>query len=718
MKKKAIEKIPYLTLPSVVQKKGARYVTITAFKNIEHERHLFVEVYRNTKSTKEIPVIRIVMTKKDFGNYFPEKNEWTRQKIETDHYYDSTRLLWHTQPEDGSRYYSEAVKKDILFTEKDIERIETMCRKKAWNRERWWENIYYHENDIVTSARRKTEERKWERRQQALEDRIKNTPELPKVRILDIADRIYFSEKHYLYYKKHGSYADITCSKCGGVSSGRWKAGMSYESQFEKRIDEPVERLTGNCPLCGARGEYKCQGKVRSEHSQKIHLFLGQKYKETGMVMRYIEVGKQWVLELTSGEKGPEMHGAYEKISGIEIARAYFEPDKKVQTDYHKHNPYSGEDYWDDCNLYGMANIAINETPVLSETYENMAGTMFQYCAMREYAQNVSRYNPIDYLERYQETPQIEMLVKMNLIGVAKSLVACRYGIVENVHATRPDQFLGIRKERVRQLIERKGDTDLLKTMAIEKRMDANWTAEQLEHITEAKLSGVQIQEATHSMSIQQLLNRIEKYAGCSYGGSCTNSENRIRAVTGLYCDYLHMRNALGYDLNNTVYQQPRDLEQAHNAMVQEANKKEADKRLAEVEIRFMEISKQYRKLRNRYYYEDETYLIRPARSAKEIVSEGRILHHCVGGDNYLGKHNRGETYILMLRFKKTQEAPYITVEIDAESNRILQWYGAHDRKPDEKNMKKWLDNYVEKLKNGTLAAVQESEQQVLLPAM
>ena len=717
MKKKAIEKIPYLTLPRVVQKKDARYVTVTAFKNIEHERHLFVEVYRNTKSTKEIPVIRIVMTKKDFGNYFPEKDEWTRQKIETDHYYNSTRLLWHTQPEDGSRTYQEAERKDILFTEKDLTRIETMCGGRAWRKEKWWENIYFHEDKIVTSARRKTEERKWERRQQALKERMENTPELPEARILDIAERIYFSEKHYLYYKKHGSYADIACSKCGGVSSGRWKDGMSYESQFEKRIDEPVERLTGNCPLCGARGEYKCQGKVKSEYSQKIHFFLGQKYRETGMVMRYFEVGKQWELELTSGEKGPEMHGAYEKISGVEIARAYFEPDKKVQTDYHKHNPYTGEDFWDDCNLYGNANITIKEAPVLSETYENMAGTMFRYSAMWEYAQKVSRFNPIDYLERYQETPQIEMLVKMNLIGVVKDLVSCRYGIAENVHATSPDQFLGIRKERVKQLIERKGDTALLKTMVMEKRMGANWTPEQLEHITEAKLSGGQIEEAMRYMSIQQLLNRIEKYAGCSYGG-CTNSAERIRAVTGLYCDYLHMRNALGYDLNNTVYQQPRDLEQAHNAMVQEANRKEADKRLAEVEIRFMEISKQYRKLRNRYYYEDETYLIRPARSAKEIVSEGRILHHCVGGDNYLGKHNRGETYILMLRFKKTQEAPYITVEIDAESNRILQWYGAHDRKPDEKNMQKWLNDYVEKLKTGTLAAVKEQEQQVLLPAM
>ena len=67
-----------------------------------------------------------------------------------------------------------------------------------------------------------------------------------------------------------------------------------------------------------------------------------------------------------------------------------------------------------------------------------------------------------------------------------------------------------------------------------------------------------------------------------------------------------------------------------------ESSKKEADKRLNEVKDRYPVIRKQYRKLRNQYFWEDEILLIRPARAAEEIVTEGRILHHCVGGDNYL----------------------------------------------------------------------------------
>lgn len=38
--------------------------------------------------------------------------------------------------------------------------------------------------------------------------------------------------------------------------------------------------------------KYKCQGKVKGTYDKYIYLFMGQKYKENGMVMRYVEVGK------------------------------------------------------------------------------------------------------------------------------------------------------------------------------------------------------------------------------------------------------------------------------------------------------------------------------------------------------------------------------------------------------------------------------------------
>ena len=76
MKKKAIEKIPYLGLRKISSKEEVKYIGVTAVKIVGHEKHLFLEVYRNKKKSKETPLVRIVLTKKDFGTYWP-RGEWT-----------------------------------------------------------------------------------------------------------------------------------------------------------------------------------------------------------------------------------------------------------------------------------------------------------------------------------------------------------------------------------------------------------------------------------------------------------------------------------------------------------------------------------------------------------------------------------------------------------------------------------------------------------------
>lgn len=50
MKKKAIEKIPYLTLPAVSQEKETEYVGVTAVKVIDHESICFWKSTRMMKT--------------------------------------------------------------------------------------------------------------------------------------------------------------------------------------------------------------------------------------------------------------------------------------------------------------------------------------------------------------------------------------------------------------------------------------------------------------------------------------------------------------------------------------------------------------------------------------------------------------------------------------------------------------------------------------------
>lgn len=704
MKKKAIEKIPYIGLKKTSRKKDVKYVGVAETKIIGGAEHLLIEVYKNEKNEKDIPEVRIALNKNDFGTYFPKTGEWNRKKIMPNGGY--CRTIWEKTGEGND--WREQEKINILQNEEDLGKIRDFCKKKIYSEKHWWEYIHKYQDDITVRERRKTADRKYQRRAEALQDRINHTKELPEQRILDWANKTCFGKLHYLYYKKHGSWVQIACSKCGGVTDARWKSGISYESQFQRMVKEPKEGKYGKCPMCGTLGEYKCQGKVKGTYRKQAYYFLGQRYKENGIVLRYIEVEKRWELELTAGEKGTEMQGACEELSGIEIARAYLKPGEKVQIDYQKHSWYEGKDYWDDCNLAGLSNIAIGEGKILPETYREMQDTAFRYSGLEEYADKGGKVNPIDYLERYQQIPQLEILSKMGLTEIVRRITRGECGVIEDQNAKRLDDFLGIQRERTDQLIRTGGNGKLLDAMKTEKRLDQHWTEKQVEQMAETGLRTDSAGIALRYMTVQKMLNRIAKYAGCEYGTKCSTAINEIRRTAITYTDYLRMREERGYDLHNSVYQQPRELQTAHDQMVAEINQKKVEKRLKEVKEKYPEIREQYRKLRKEFFYEDDTYLIRPARSAEEIVTEGRILHHCVGGNNYLTKHNEGTSYILMLRFQEEPETPYITVEISAAGKNILQWYGAYDKKPDENHMREWLKEYLRKLKDGTLAETEK----------
>ena len=57
-----------------------------------------------------------------------------------------------------------------------------------------------------------------------------------------------------------------------------------------------------------------------------------------------------------------------------------------------------------------------------------------------------------------------------------------------------------------------------------------------------------------------------------------------------------------------------------------------------------------------------------------------------------------GQSWILFLRKAEDVEKPYYTLEIDLKDDRILQWYSAFDRQPDEKEIKKELAKYARHL--------------------
>ena len=116
---------------------------------------------------------------------------------------------------------------------------------------------------------------------------------------------------------------------------------------------------------------------------------------------------------------------------------------------------------------------------------------------------------------------------------------------------------------------------------------------------------------------------------------------HHLNERAGKYLDYLQMRIELGYDLSNNVYSKPRDLDAAHQEMVMQSDAKKIKEKSMTADEKYTQIPKLIKQLSKVYMYKDEKYQIVIPKSASDIIEEGHVLHHCVGGDNYLRAHNR-----------------------------------------------------------------------------
>lgn len=97
-----------------------------------------------------------------------------------------------------------------------------------------------------------------------------------------------------------------------------------------------------------------------------------------------------------------------------------------------------------------------------------------------------------------------------------------------------------------------------------------------------------------------------------------------------------------------------------------------------------------------KFCYKDKDFEIVAPESGEEVVAEGRILDHCVGG--YVDKIARGETIILFMRKRSDPQKPFYTLNISPDGTRLIQAHGYKNRWPaTDPETLPFLDKWVEK---------------------
>lgn len=117
-----------------------------------------------------------------------------------------------------------------------------------------------------------------------------------------------------------------------------------------------------------------------------------------------------------------------------------------------------------------------------------------------------------------------------------------------------------------------------------------------------------------------------------------------------------------GLDVRNSVVVFPKDVKEAHARAIQAIKYKEDEK----LQVKFRKIYKQLEGLT----WEKDGLMIVPAQSESELIAEGKILQHCVGG--YAEAHCEGRS-IFFIRKVDKPDVPYFTLQMNTKTGLVLQ---------------------------------------------
>lgn len=492
-----------------------------------------------------------------------------------------------------------------------------------------------------------------------------------------------------IYYRRKGKEAEIKCAACGMTLFAK-TADMPEYGTLE--IETPRKEHPAKCVYCGNQSFYEWMRVTRRERERK-RFYLYQLTEDKTLVIRIFDYSRVSGADRMMND------------SMVEEGRFFLEygqVKKLIRLYTYKEDEYM----WCLKKTAGYPYIEVLQ----GETYPGydrmIEESSLKYCPLKKLMNADSNFwgwgKPdvarIDSLMAYANNPAIEMYSKMHMHKLVHRLVIkeSMYGPVNRRKDTMKGQLRLQKKENINKLIKENGDPDLLELLQYEEKMGYSWKPEwekQLRRIW-SRDNKKRIEKMLRYMTMQQLLNRIKKYEAQLYG---EKEYFRSYEATFLkYSDYLRMREELGYDMTNEVFIHPKDLQEKHQEMVKEQNARKDEMTIKKKNKEFANIAKRYESLCKRYQAAADGYIIRPAKDAGEIIMEGRLLHHCVGGDRYLDSHDKGRSTILFLRSEKKPKKAYITIEI--RGTHIVQWYGAHDKKPNEEFFKKYLKDYETQL--------------------
>lgn len=466
------------------------------------------------------------------------------------------------------------------------------------------------------------------------------------------------------------------------------------------------------CPLCGSEVELIHKRKLQGGRKKQIMILSVQNVDGYTsiiywMVQRWIEETgishygatpeEAYVLTENGGLtrfSHVQRHGAWygsnrSYLSGWKLMSNNEDVIDKVYPDWRSiNNRKAGADIW--------------------PQYPNLEGTTGEKTALIEYLR-ADGYRPVAYLKFWRRWRNVENLCRQGQAKLVAEIVsqAWRYSYSVDSEASKyidrskrkPHEMLGMSKEEFRWLRDKNLTltTEAMNQWRAYRRNGGKLTlAEFMTYAKEFRTSGMNAALELIDTYGDADLDKIARYLkksglNLSEAGILLDTRNCIKKI---YNRQLTSEELWPKHLHETH-------DRVHRMLREQRNKEEADKMLAG----FRKILDSYSHLQ---WNDGELEVILP-RNNGELVYEGDVLRHCVGG--YGNAHINGTSVIFFIRHHRRPERPYYTLAIDMTGRpkeRQLHGYGNERHGPQKEyihRIPKKVRSFCDRWKNEVLLA-------------
>ncbi len=601
-------------------------------KIIAHKRTLVLSVYaqKDIVNNQTKPVYRV----------FQQKHDYVTQDF-------TSKSTWKT----GGIYY---ILSDF-YPRKSICCVNTCAEKAIQQFFRYLQKPEKTGYDLLCLGQAQIRAERLKKRHQtiieSIDTKMKEIKALPKD-FDDWIDKTAMAHSRYIYYKySRKKQMDGYCTYC----------------KTDVKVSDVKHRDIGVCPNCGKTVTFLVEGKARHIADRGIAAFLQK--TPAGFVIRYFFINKIY----GKNYRTPRLY-VYEQ------KRDFYEKDNLHFYEWRDFK-MTGNIRW--CN--GWQKYFFKDSVVYAKNLDKvLAGTKFQYCALKQFA---TRYEGAGvyvygYLYTYLQKPYLEYFVKAKLYHMADHF--SKYCMVFYNHLDDTAKSLPAILKIPKQYFVVVQELDMsLSQVSLFQKLIQHKIAHDAKSFLQFEAKYGAYTQYIFSILQYTTLHKIERYIAQQVNFD-------TKTVLMLWCDYLTFAEKLGYNMKNSFVLFPKYLKDAHDTAYQDVEKQREEKRLQQLMEENQKFQDLYAQYQQQYAWADKDFFVVVPKDLFAIKEEGHDLHHCVG--TYIHRVAAGETIILFLRSQKKPEKPLYTLEV--KNGRIIQCKGFDNVLPDD-DVKEFLKKYV-----------------------